>query len=49
MPVNISGGLKSFGHPIGASGCAWKWYEIYKADPEEGDLPARQVKDVSWG
>ena len=48
MPVNISGGLKSFGHPIGASGCR-EVYEIYKQIQKKADLPARQVKDVKLG
>jgi acetyl-CoA C-acetyltransferase len=48
MPVNISGGLKSFGHPIGASGCR-EVYEIYKQIQHKADLPARQVKDVKLG
>jgi acetyl-CoA C-acetyltransferase len=48
MPVNISGGLKSFGHPIGASGCR-EVYEIYKQIQGKADTQARQVKDVKLG
>lgn len=48
MPVNISGGLKSFGHPIGASGCR-EVYEIYKQIQKKADTPARQIKDVKLG
>jgi acetyl-CoA C-acetyltransferase len=48
MPVNISGGLKSFGHPIGASGCR-EVYEIYKQIQKKADTQARQVKDVKLG
>lgn len=29
MSVNVSGGLKSFGHPVGATGI-WVVYELYK-------------------
>jgi acetyl-CoA C-acetyltransferase len=48
MPVNISGGLKSFGHPIGASGCR-EVYEIYKQIQGKADEPSRQIKDVKLG
>ncbi len=48
MPVNISGGLKSFGHPIGASGCR-EVYEIYKQIQHKAEEPSRQVKDVKLG
>ena len=48
MPVNISGGLKSFGHPIGASGCR-EVYEIYKQIQGKADEPSRQMKDVKLG
>jgi len=48
MPVNISGGLKSFGHPIGASGCR-EIYEIYKQIQGKAEEPSRQLKNVKLG
>jgi acetyl-CoA C-acetyltransferase len=48
MPVNISGGLKSFGHPIGASGCR-EVSEIYKQIQGKAKEPSRQMKDVQLG
>lgn len=48
MPINISGGLKSFGHPIGASGCR-EVYEIYKQIQGKAEEPVRQIKDVRLG
>lgn len=48
LPVNISGGLKSFGHPIGASGCR-EVYEIYKQIQRKAEEPSRQIKDVRLG
>src|SRR4030043_758769 len=48
MPVNISGGLKSFGHPIGASGCR-EVYEIYKQSQKKAEEPSRQLKNVELG
>jgi len=48
MPVNISGGLKSFGHPIGASGCR-EAYEVYKQIQGKAQEPSRQIKDVTLG
>lgn len=48
MPVNISGGLKSFGHPIGASGCR-EVSEIYKQIQGKVEEPSRQIKDVQLG
>ena len=42
-PVNASGGLKSFGHPAGASGLRML-YEICKQIQHKIDNPARQVK-----
>jgi acetyl-CoA C-acetyltransferase len=48
MPVNVSGGLKSFGHPIGASGCR-EAYEIYKQIQGKADEPSRQVKNAYLG
>jgi acetyl-CoA C-acetyltransferase len=48
LPVNISGGLKSFGHPVGASGCR-ETYEIYKQIQGKAEEPSRQLKDVRLG
>jgi len=47
MPVNVSGGLKSFGHPVGASGVRMV-YELYKQ--MQGKVGGeRQVKDATLG
>jgi acetyl-CoA C-acetyltransferase len=43
LPVNADGGLKSFGHPIGASGVR-ECYEIYKQIQGKAELPERQLK-----
>ena len=48
MPVNVSGGLKSFGHPVGASGVR-DAYEIYKQVQGKVEEPSRQVKNVRLG
>ena len=48
MPVNVSGGLKSFGHPIGASGCR-ETYEICKQIQGKVEEPSRQIKNVRLG
>ena len=48
LPVNIDGGLKCFGHPIGASGLRMT-YEIYKQLQGKADLPERQVKNPRLG
>jgi len=46
MPVNTSGGLKSFGHPIGASGVRM----IYEVVTQlRGQAGARQVKSPELG
>jgi acetyl-CoA C-acetyltransferase len=46
MPVNTSGGLKSFGHPIGASGVRM----IYEVVTQlRGQAGSRQVKDAELG
>jgi len=47
IPVNISGGLKSFGHPVGATGVRMV-YEIYKQIQGKVE-PQRQVKNASLG
>lgn len=48
IPTNISGGLKSFGHPIGASGCR-EVYEIYKQIQGKAQEPYRQIPNVQLG
>jgi len=48
MPVNPSGGLKSFGHPIGASGCR-EVSEVYKQIQGRAELPERQLKNPRMG
>ena len=48
IPVNLSGGLKSFGHPIGASGCR-ELYEIYKQIQGKAEDDSRQLKNVRMG
>ena len=48
LPVNIDGGLKCFGHPIGASGLRMS-YEIYKQLQGKADLPERQIKNPRLG
>ncbi len=46
LPCNSDGGLKSFGHPIGASGIRMA-YEIYKQ--LQGKCGVRQLKDPRLG
>lgn len=46
LPVNADGGLKCFGHPLGASGLRMQ-YEIYKQLQEKGG--PRQVKNPRLG
>ncbi len=46
LPVNTDGGLKSFGHPQGASGLRMI-YEVYKQ--LQGNADRRQLKDVNLG
>ncbi len=48
IPINISGGLKSFGHPIGASG-AREVFEFYTQFQNRAEEPSRQLKDVKFG
>jgi acetyl-CoA C-acetyltransferase len=48
LPVNPSGGLKSFGHPIGASGCR-EISEIYFQILGKASLPERQLKNPKLG
>jgi acetyl-CoA C-acetyltransferase len=46
LPVNPSGGLKCFGHPIGATGCRMI-YEVTKQ--LQGRADGMQVKDAKLG
>jgi len=46
LPVNTDGGLKSFGHPIGASGLRMT-YEVYKQ--LQGKAGPRQIKNPRLG
>jgi acetyl-CoA C-acetyltransferase len=46
LPVNTDGGLKCFGHPIGASGIRMM-YEIYKQ--LQGKAEKRQIKNPRLG
>ncbi len=46
LPINTDGGLKCFGHPVGASGLRMT-YEIYKQLQGKVDNPQRQVKNVN--
>ncbi|MBM4326410.1 MAG: acetyl-CoA acetyltransferase [Deltaproteobacteria bacterium] len=48
LPVNIDGGLKCFGHPIGASGLRMT-YEVYKQLQQKVDNPERQIKNPRRG
>ncbi|KYZ75475.1 hypothetical protein AXX12_12210 [Anaerosporomusa subterranea] len=48
LPVNTDGGLKCFGHPVGASGLRMT-YEIYKQLQYKVDNPKRQVRNVKRG
>lgn len=48
LPVNTDGGLKCFGHPVGASGVRMT-YEIYKQLQGKAQQAERQVKNVHRG
>ncbi|MDY6835014.1 MAG: acetyl-CoA acetyltransferase [Chloroflexota bacterium] len=48
IPVNLSGGLKSFGHPIGASGCR-EAYEVYKQLQGKAEDETRRLKNPTMG
>ncbi len=48
LPVNSDGGLKCFGHPVGASGLRMS-YEVYKQLQGKAQSPKRQLKDVRLG
>jgi acetyl-CoA C-acetyltransferase len=48
LPVNASGGLLSFGHPIAASGTR-AIYEIYKQIQGKAEGSSRQLKNIRTG
>lgn len=48
LPIQPDGGLKSFGHPIGASGLRMT-YECYKQLQGKAELPQRQLKNARLG
>jgi acetyl-CoA C-acetyltransferase len=48
LPVNVDGGLKCFGHPIGASGLRMT-YEVYRQLQGRADLPERQIENPALG
>jgi acetyl-CoA C-acetyltransferase len=48
IPVNCDGGLKSKGHPLGATGLSMT-YEIMKQMRGEAENASRQIKDVKYG
>jgi len=48
IPANLSGGLKSFGHPAGASGQR-EIYEIYTQVLGRAEDSSRQLKNVNIG
>lgn len=48
LPVNTDGGLKCFGHPVGASGIRMT-YEVYKQLQQNVDNPKRQVANPGLG
>jgi acetyl-CoA C-acetyltransferase len=48
LPVNADGGLKCFGHPVGASGIRMT-YEVYKQLQGKAQRPERQIKNPRRG
>lgn len=48
IPVNCDGGLKSKGHPLGATGVSMT-YEILTQMRGEAEKSTRQIKDVKYG
>jgi len=48
IPVNCDGGLKSKGHPLGATGVSMT-YEVLKQMRGEAEKPSRQIDDVQYG
>lgn len=48
LPINVSGGLKAKGHPIGATGIS-QAVELFHQLRGEAQEPARQVRGAEWG
>lgn len=48
IPVNVDGGLKSKGHPLGATGISMT-YEVMKQMRGEAENSSRQIDDVDIG
>ncbi|NHI89534.1 MAG: 3-ketoacyl-CoA thiolase, partial [Candidatus Thorarchaeota archaeon] len=48
IPVNCDGGLKSKGHPLGATGVSMT-YEILKQMRGEAENKSRQIDNVQYG
>ncbi len=48
IPVNVDGGLKSKGHPLGATGISMT-YEILMQMRGKAQKPSRQIDDVQYG
>lgn len=48
IPVNCDGGLKSKGHPLGATGISMT-YEVMAQMRGKADKPSRQIKNVKYG
>lgn len=48
IPVNVDGGLKSKGHPLGATGISMT-YEVMKQMRGEAENASRQIDDVKHG
>lgn len=48
LPVNSDGGLKCFGHPIGATGLRMT-YEVYRQLQGRAESPERQIKSPRLG
>jgi acetyl-CoA acetyltransferase len=48
IPVNVDGGLKSKGHPLGATGVSMT-YEVMKQMRGEAENSSRQIDDVDIG
>ncbi|MHA2076241.1 MAG: thiolase domain-containing protein [Candidatus Thorarchaeota archaeon] len=48
IPVNVDGGLKSKGHPLGATGVSMT-YEVMKQMRGEAENSSRQIPDIDYG
>ena len=50
LPVNTDGGLKSFGHPVGASGLRMMfeaWLQLRGEAPEERKISTTATRDLA--